>query len=331
MVISSVLDVQDDSPMPKGAPGTAHFGRSILVLTPQRALKFTATSIERHHVWMNALSFLAQDPTNLTETEQQPPTQATTVEEPYANQQMANASLHRSQINNSIRIAKGKNRFSSRGKSVPSLVAESSPDQETSHLKISDGAEAPIVPRCSADIRNRLSTTSHYQPYSVRSYANTTGPSLRYVYNNRGGSNNTEPPRNLLRFWGGKPQRVLTDGNSLRYSGAVTNRSSYVEQENFFEAVGTMRMSAFVQDTSEKYISNQETSKSRTSLADSKSISTSTLDLQNARKGRGSEKLSTRRKQGRTRMAEQDMSNDSVPELPNISSRNGGNNPFEGF
>jgi Meiotic cell cortex C-terminal pleckstrin homology len=58
--IQSVLDVRDDAPMPRGADPSSCFGRSILILTPQRALKFTAMSRERHYLWLSALSFLSQ-------------------------------------------------------------------------------------------------------------------------------------------------------------------------------------------------------------------------------------------------------------------------------
>src|SRR6266511_3800393 len=59
VTIQSVLDVKDDNPLPKGATPTPRFNRSILILTPQRALKFTAMTQERHYVWLTALSFLS--------------------------------------------------------------------------------------------------------------------------------------------------------------------------------------------------------------------------------------------------------------------------------
>lgn len=60
VTIQSVLDVKDDGPPPKSAaPGQAIFNRSILILTPARALKFTAPNRDRHYVWLTALSFLA--------------------------------------------------------------------------------------------------------------------------------------------------------------------------------------------------------------------------------------------------------------------------------
>ncbi|RDA91315.1 hypothetical protein CP533_1576 [Ophiocordyceps camponoti-saundersi (nom. inval.)] len=53
VMIQSVLDVKDDNPAPKVMPSV--FNRSILILTPQRALKFTATSADRHYLWLTAL------------------------------------------------------------------------------------------------------------------------------------------------------------------------------------------------------------------------------------------------------------------------------------
>jgi Meiotic cell cortex C-terminal pleckstrin homology len=55
------LDVLDDNPPPKGSGPL--FNRSILILTPERPLKFTALSLERHNIWLAALSFLAHSPT----------------------------------------------------------------------------------------------------------------------------------------------------------------------------------------------------------------------------------------------------------------------------
>jgi hypothetical protein len=54
-----VLDVADHTPIPKNAGPEVLFNRSILILTPARALKFTAISRDRHYLWLTALSFLA--------------------------------------------------------------------------------------------------------------------------------------------------------------------------------------------------------------------------------------------------------------------------------
>lgn len=65
VTIQSVLDVKDDNPPPKGMQ--AVFNRSILILTPQRALKFTAVNADRHYLWLTALSFLAHSQQDVPE------------------------------------------------------------------------------------------------------------------------------------------------------------------------------------------------------------------------------------------------------------------------
>ncbi|KAI5235219.1 hypothetical protein E4T43_09420 [Aureobasidium subglaciale] len=60
LVIKSVLDVKDTTPLHKSASHEPIFDRSILILTPERALKLTASNKERHYLWLRALSYLAQ-------------------------------------------------------------------------------------------------------------------------------------------------------------------------------------------------------------------------------------------------------------------------------
>ncbi|KAK6006759.1 hypothetical protein QM012_005767 [Aureobasidium pullulans] len=60
LVIKSVLDVKDTTPLHKSASHEPIFDRSILILTSERALKLTACNKERHYLWLTALSFLAQ-------------------------------------------------------------------------------------------------------------------------------------------------------------------------------------------------------------------------------------------------------------------------------
>lgn len=55
-----MLDVKDTTPLHKSASHETIFNRSILILTPERALKLTASNKERHYLWLTALSFLAQ-------------------------------------------------------------------------------------------------------------------------------------------------------------------------------------------------------------------------------------------------------------------------------
>ena len=69
-VVTGVLDVRDDTPlMTSGStshlPSLPH-NRSIVVLTPTQAIKFTALTRERHISWLTALNFLVHnDPADL--------------------------------------------------------------------------------------------------------------------------------------------------------------------------------------------------------------------------------------------------------------------------
>lgn len=69
-VVTGVLDVKDDTPLlisssSSHSPTPVH-NRSIVVLTPTQAIKFTALSHERHISWLTALNFLVHnDPADL--------------------------------------------------------------------------------------------------------------------------------------------------------------------------------------------------------------------------------------------------------------------------
>ncbi|EJD03472.1 uncharacterized protein FOMMEDRAFT_20543 [Fomitiporia mediterranea MF3/22] len=56
--IDSVRSVLDPNPMPPGL-----YQYSIVISTPQREMKFTAPTKERHEIWLNALNFLLARPT----------------------------------------------------------------------------------------------------------------------------------------------------------------------------------------------------------------------------------------------------------------------------
>ncbi|RMZ87454.1 hypothetical protein DV736_g5318, partial [Chaetothyriales sp. CBS 134916] len=114
LTIKSVLDVKDDNPLPKGAVlGGPPFNRSILILTPERALKFTATSQERHFIWLTALSFLSHSPLSANDLNAVPQTQAGSLYSQQNSSQTEQSirptlagSLRRRPIRDSIRIAK---------------------------------------------------------------------------------------------------------------------------------------------------------------------------------------------------------------------------------
>ncbi|KIW41895.1 uncharacterized protein PV06_05493 [Exophiala oligosperma] len=181
LIIKSVLDVKDDNPMPKGAIAGQHFNRSILILTPQRALKFTATSQERHYVWLTALSFLSHSPLSVNELTAvpppPPPPENDTLNQPTPS---LAGSLRRRPIRDSIRIAKnplragpGPRSFTTDG-SMP--IQDSRPPTRDFYDPTQDPALPPVIPRHS---RKRSNTAPRAPPSSFRSFsAKEATPSL---------------------------------------------------------------------------------------------------------------------------------------------------------
>ncbi|KAK5195376.1 hypothetical protein LTR92_004315 [Exophiala xenobiotica] len=181
LTIKSVLDVKDDNPMPKGAIAGQHFNRSILILTPQRALKFTATSKERHYVWLTALSFLSHSPLSVNDLTAVPPPlpppENDTLNQPTPS---LAGSLRRRPIRDSIRIAKnpmrtgpGPRSFTTDG-SLP--VQDSRPPTRDYYDPTQDPALPPIIPRHS---RKRSNTAPRAPPSSFKSFsAKDATPSL---------------------------------------------------------------------------------------------------------------------------------------------------------
>ncbi|KAJ9615192.1 hypothetical protein H2200_001266 [Cladophialophora chaetospira] len=181
LIIKSVLDVKDDNAMPKGALVGPSFNRSILILTPQRALKFTATSQERHYVWLTALSFLSHSPIGVNDLTAIPPPPPLPEHEmmPPAPPSLA-GSLRRRPIRDSIRLTKGAaNRgpgprsFTTDG-SLP--VQDSRPPTRDYYDPLNDPALPPTIPRHS---RKRSNTAPRAPPSSFRTFStNGVTPSL---------------------------------------------------------------------------------------------------------------------------------------------------------
>ncbi|KAF7594301.1 hypothetical protein BBP40_009701 [Aspergillus hancockii] len=222
LTIQSVLDVKDDNPLPKGFDSQHQFNRSILILTPERALKFTASTIERHYVWLTALSFLSHSSMGLHDLATLPPIPREEFE-PSA----PTATLRRNPIRDSIRIAKGRPRPRPRGRRpfkhpepVPELPAE---------LDIADAADPPTVPRFSNHSRKRSNTTPRVP--MIRSFSNQgTVPSMPSLQ----GSSDAYAP-------------VAIHSGPSSVSGRTSEAS--VRTGNYFDAIGTVRMEAFIDQT----------------------------------------------------------------------------------
>ncbi|QDS78168.1 hypothetical protein FKW77_005215 [Venturia effusa] len=247
LIIRSVLDVRDDTPLPKNHGITEPFSRSILILTPTRALKFTAMSIDRHYSWLTALSFLAHSPLLAPGLSSLPPPPDEPTEAELIAQGNRYPSIHRSTIRDSVRVAKDKARPRPNGKSrappVP-IIQEfhSSPIGTSSTMVMSggldsdpipDAAEAPTVPRF-AHGRKRSHTGPRMPSSALRNLQYTQVPMPSYA-------------SQASSDYGGGARDFSFIASSGLTSLASTTRSPLAS--NFPDGgVGTVRMEAFVED-----------------------------------------------------------------------------------
>lgn len=243
-MIQSVLDVKDDAAPPKHSNALTVFNRSILILTPARALKFTAPSKERHYVWLTALSFLSRPSLGDNELASLPP--------PLPRQELDGLmrppapALRRNPIRDSIRVAKGKSRPGTSKASVPSHLGPVSQDSLSGRddkLVSADAlvaaADPPTVPRFSSHGRHRSNTGGRPPLGAIRSFTNPVISSNQSVATNASSD-----------YYGtGSSQggRGLNSGpSSVTYKSSDVSSHNVLPTSNFFDAVGTVRMEAFV-------------------------------------------------------------------------------------
>lgn len=169
--------------MPKGSVTGPHFNRSILILTPQRALKFTATTQERHYIWLTALSFLSHSPISMNDLAPMPP-MPPDVRSEHTTSPAASlgGSLRRRPIRDSIRIAKSSNprpnfrSFTTDGIPTTSEYPEydSRPGTTEQYDPINDAALPPIVRRYHN--RNRSNTAPKPTASAFRAFLSREPP-----------------------------------------------------------------------------------------------------------------------------------------------------------
>ncbi|KAM0485248.1 hypothetical protein ACHAPX_001232 [Trichoderma viride] len=266
LAIQSVLDVKDDNPSPRGIT-TPIFNRSILILTPQRALKFTASTSERHYLWLTALSFLAHSyqavPDVITP---QPQQQHLSVKQrPLPNFEPPKPTkLSRGGIRDSIRLAKGravapKAELASMPSipDVPTLrmgdvasfrVAESVSGPGHAREESVDAAQPPMIRRFNNE-RKGHNQTNHgrkrsntggnvHPPLSFRGFSPSLGESSHHSTNSTAGASIDTA---------GSSDIYASQGSAIGSWGiAQSSVSAVSSQGNFFDAIGTVRMEAFI-------------------------------------------------------------------------------------
>ena len=261
LTVQSVLDVKDDNPMPKNSITGPHFNRSILILTPERALKFTATTQERHYIWLTALSFLSHSPLSLGDLQAlPPPPQGEQYEQPPPAQFAG--SLRRRPIRDSIRIAKSSGRAGLRSFTADSALPpmpSSRPDSSEFYDPTSDAALPPTIPRFSAHTRKRSNTAPRAPPSSFRGFGTRDGPPKIPVppastYSGTSAAATSDrgvytPSLGFSSRRGSEASAMSTRQaatgayyDNTGFNGSMTNTSNQGPN-----ATGTMRMDAFIQ------------------------------------------------------------------------------------
>ncbi|KAK8097177.1 hypothetical protein PG999_013121 [Apiospora kogelbergensis] len=265
--IQSVLDVKDDNPPPKGV--SQLFNRSILILTPQRALKFTATTPERHYLWLTSLSFLAHSSQAVPEVLSPVPPQkllkpAPAIEAPAPRTKKAT-------IRDSIRLAKGKHPTLARPEALPAS-SEQAEDELTfkpealsmlNHARdlSREVAEPPFIPRyherSSERVheranqvvlhgRKRSNTGGHIPPpLSFRGFSGPAGgPGSYHTATNSTAGNSVGTAESDYAV--GSSTGHTTNWGMSTNGSVRTSEASSRPGNNFFEAIGTVRMEAFI-------------------------------------------------------------------------------------
>ncbi|KAL7790033.1 hypothetical protein V8C37DRAFT_189186 [Trichoderma ceciliae] len=266
LAIQSVLDVKDDNPPPRGVT-TPIFDRSILILTPQRALKFTAPTSERHYLWLTALSFLAHSYQAIPDVLTPQPQQHLAVkQQPLPSFEPPRPTkLTRGGIRDSIRLAKGRAIApKSELKSMPSIpdvptlrmgdvasfrVGESIAGPGHAREISVDAAEPPMIPRFNDRTghtpthhgRKRSNTGGHVPP--PLSFRGFSGPAL-----SEGNHHSTNSTAGASVDTTGSSDIYHSQGSTVASWGIAQTPLSTVssQQGNFFDAIGTVRMEAFI-------------------------------------------------------------------------------------
>ena len=234
--------------MPKGAVDGPHFNRSILILTPERALKFTATSHERHFVWLTALSFLSHSPLSVSDLTAIPiPSDDQALNPPTPS---LAGSLRRRPIQDSIRIAKNgrphgpvPRSFTTDG-SLPVKSGYDRPSTRDHYDPDIDSALPPTIKRFHS--RDRSNTAPRAPPNSYRSFpTRDTVPRLPPPGSNYAGS--------VLTTTGGSSDRgrytpsigLPSMNSSRRGSESSTAIPSLPQMTSDQSHQNTLRMDAF--------------------------------------------------------------------------------------
>lgn len=266
--IKSVLDVKDDTPLPKGLESETVFDRSILILTPQRALKFTAISRERHYIWLNALSFLCHSNEGLDGLAVPDPISPPADHRKFPEDLLPQAHLatHRNGQRGSMRLEKSS-QSQLGAPSLPSALSEydlaisphlRKPFDDVIERPSEDAAEPPQIPRVPGHARKRSSTGPRIPISSFNSYPSAAAVASTWSLQ----SSSIARDRNRTSSRGGPVSTARPDSSAhamIDQSGPLPPTPAV--RNDFFDAVGTVRMEAFVHRTTDGRAEKQRKSR----------------------------------------------------------------------
>lgn len=220
---------------------------------------------ERHYVWLTALSFLAHSSQALPDIVSPPPPQPKA--QPLPDFEPPRSKGRRPGIRDSIRLAKGKTTGAPSIPSIPSAPSSQMGDMtsfripetigtiSSSHTRehSQDAAEPPFIPRFNdrndranaamVHGRKRSNTGGHVPPpLSFRGFSGPVSVSSHNATNSTAGASiNTAGSSEYYQSQGsGNTGWAMSQTASQRTSEASSQRA------NFFDAIGTVRMEAFI-------------------------------------------------------------------------------------
>lgn len=157
-------------------------------------------------------------------------------------QRSGGAVLRRSRVQDSVRLAKGKanpvmQRYAAQNEPMPGLPSLAGFEQPMS--PVSESASPPSIPRGPAHGRKRSSTGPGAPPPSVpfRSFSHQEVPSI-YSNGSSDKYSSRQPPS--------VPSTVYNPTSGV--ASSRTSDASTSTRSHFFDAMGTVRMEAFIND-----------------------------------------------------------------------------------
>ena len=205
------------------------FNRSIQVLTPERAFKFTAMSQENHYKWLHALSYLAS-----VDFMEQNPLASTTFSVP-SPVPPSEELRPLSPAVASLRATKGKRPFAKGS-------AHSYPSLPIGMPETDGAAEPPHVPRLTAQTRKRSYTGPKppqgigFRPFSSQSGAGYPSPELGLPGLSHAGPGTVQMDAFVRQSVGRRPPPSSRGGRrheEKRGEGTVEEKEEGEEREMF--------------------------------------------------------------------------------------------------